>query len=212
MVLRQTEVVSEPAEHWEAVYARAPVTALSWFQSDPAISLRLIERAAPATTSAILDVGCGASLLADHLVERGYRDLTLLDCAASALSTVRDRLGSLASTVRFVVGDVCDFEPERRYDCWHDRAVFHFLTDPVRQERYVGLAARAVARGGSLVLGSFAEDGPEQCSGLAVVRRSAEALEEQFAGSFALVEHEREDHVTPSGAVQHFTWVVLRRS
>ena len=174
--------------------------------------MRLIDAIAPGAGAAIIDVGTGASSLVDQLLDRGFTDLTVLDLSAGALDDVAARLGDRARQVCFVVHDVLTWEPHRHFDLWHDRAVFHFLIDAADQQRYVQLAATAVRSGGHLVIATFAEDGPTECSGMAVSRYSAEQLGAMFSfsPSFNLVDHERERHVTPRGIVQPFTWVVLR--
>jgi hypothetical protein len=194
------------AAHWDAVYAGKPADEVSWYQREPTVSLRLLASYAPAPAS-VLDVGAGASTLADRLVDGGW-DVTLLDVSAEALAVVRSRLADRAA---YIVSDLLAWTPDRGYQAWHDRAVFHFLTDPADQERYVGLAAEAVPSGGVVVLGTFAEDGPESCSGLPTARWSTERLAARFAPAFAPAYAEREEHLTPWGAAQPFTWVVLRR-
>lgn len=194
------------AEHWDGVFASRAVEDVSWFQREPAVSLRLLGE--HAAGRAVLDVGAGRSELADRLLGLGFADVTVLDVSERALTAVRERLGD---RVRYVVTDLLAWTPVRRYGAWHDRAVFHFLTDLDEQARYVGLAGETVEPGGVVVLGAFAEDGPQSCSGLPTARWSAEALAERFGPLFSLVHAEREEHVTPAGVVQPFTWVVLRR-
>ena len=203
--------MTDGAKHWEGVYTTRPLTELSWYEREPAASLRLVRQVATGPSAAVVDVGAGASRLVDHLLGYGFGDVTVLDLSQRALAEVRARLGERARDVTFVQQDVLTWEPVRQYDVWHDRAVFHFLTERVARDRYVEAAARTVRAGGSLVLATFAEDGPTQCSGLPVERYSAQGLDEVFAGSFSLVEHERHEHVTPGGTVQPFSWVVLRR-
>jgi ubiquinone/menaquinone biosynthesis C-methylase UbiE len=159
----------------------------------------------------VIDVGAGASTLADTLVDSGWTDVTVLDVSRTALAVVRERLGERQRSVSFVVADVLSWQPGRTFDAWHDRAVFHFLIRPDQREKYVATASRAVRPGGVLVLGTFAADGPTQCSGLPTARYDADALAAAFAPGFTLEHSEREEHVTPGGAVQPFTWVVLRR-
>ncbi len=185
---------------------------MSWYESDPATSLRLIEAVAATPSAAVVDVGAGASLLVDNLLAHGFTAITLLDVSERALDEVRQRLGDAARGVTFVHHDVLTWTPDREYDVWHDRAVFHFLTEPTDRARYVEIASSAVRSGGSLIVATFAEDGPEQCSGLPVSRYSPEDLVETFSAFFSLIRHERADHVTPRGVVQPFTWVVLRRT
>jgi SAM-dependent methyltransferase len=174
--------------------------------------LRLIEAAASGHSSAVVDVGSGTSALVDDLLARGFTDITLVDVSRRALEKVCDRLGDEARGVSVVNQDVLTWVPERRYDVWHDRAVFHFLTERADRERYIEVVADAIRSGGTLVLGTFAEDGPTSCSGLPVCRYSADDLADTFAPSFAMVGHEREEHLTPSGTTQSFTWVALQRT
>ena len=204
--------MAERASLWDRVYATKATTDLGWYEREPTTSLRLIESVATDTTSAVIDVGGGASSLVDRLLERGFRDLTVLDVSQHALDQVRERLGDRGSNVNLVRPDVLTWEPDKPYDVWHDRAVFHFLIDPAERDRYVDIARRALRPDGAVVLGTFAEDGPTQCSGLPVARYSGADLASLFLPSFVLVEHEREEHVTPSGTVQPFTWVTLRRA
>jgi SAM-dependent methyltransferase len=204
--------VSAAAEHWEHIYATRPSAELSWYQRSPSISVRLIRAAAASPAAAVVDIGGGASLLVDHLAGAGFTDLTILDVSAQALDEVRRRLDDKSAGVSFVHHDVLMWAPNRRYDVWHDRAVFHFLTEREDRDRYVDKAQRALREGGTAIVGVFAEDGPTHCSGLPVSRYSPEQLNDAFAGGFTPVRHEREEHVTPTGVVQPFTWVVLRRS
>jgi len=204
--------VHDLAGHWENLHARTPSIEVSWYEREPTTSLRLIEQFVPSTSGAVLDIGAGASLLVDRLLARGFTDLTVLDIAHHALDEVEDRLGEGARHVRFVVSDVLAWQPDRLYDIWHDRAVFHFLTDSAARDRYVDTAGRAVRAGGVVVLATFADDGPTRCSGLPVSRYSPHDLAAAFSPRFSLVDFERNEHVTPSGAVQPFTWVVLRRT
>lgn len=194
--------------HWDDVYRAKPVDTVSWYQDRPAVSLRLVTSAAT-PSSAVVDVGAGASTLADELLAAGWTDLTVLDVSAAALALVRERLDG---AVQAVVTDLLAWAPERQYDVWHDRAVLHFLVDPEQQRRYVDVAAAAVRSGGALVVGVFAPDGPTQCSGLPTERYDAERLEQLLAPRFASVHSESEVHTTPAGAQQSFTWAVLRRA
>jgi SAM-dependent methyltransferase len=198
----------QPHDHWDAVYRAKDGTDVSWYQRSAAISRRLIEQAA-ATRGGLVDVGSGASPLVDELLVDGWTDLTCLDVSAAALDAVRERVGE--GSVHFEVSNVLTWRPERTFDVWHDRAVFHFLVAEQDRATYVSLATDAVRPGGTVVLGTFAPDGPVQCSGLDTARYDAAALEELFAGGFCLEHAEREEHRTPWGAVQPFQWVVLRR-
>lgn len=193
------------AEHWDAVYQAKSTDEVSWYEQDPATSLRLIRGAASA--GRVVDVGAGASFLADRLTADGY-DVTVLDISATALAQVRARLGGSAT---YVVTDLLAWEPTTSYDVWHDRAVFHFLTDPAEQRSYIELATATIRAGGVLVLGTFAPDGPESCSGLPTARYAPGELGAMFADGFDLAHAEVEAHHTPWGATQSFTWVVLQR-
>ena len=200
--------MSAAASHWDAVYGTRPTDSVSWYQPWPATSLRLLDMTSP-LRGPVVDVGAGPSFLADALVERGWSDVTVLDVSAEAVEVVRQRLGDRASYIRT---DLLEWEPQRRYAVWHDRAVLHFLTTPSAQQQYVAVAEAAISAGGAAVIGAFAEDGPTACSGLPTARYGPDALAALFAPSFVLEHSEREDHVTPDGVVQPFTWAVLRRS
>lgn len=195
--------------HWDDVYRTRAVDQVSWHQHTPATSLRLIGPR-PGPDSRAVDVGGGTSTLVDVLLRDGWT-VTVLDVSAEALGITGRRLGARAAEVSFVVSDVLAWEPEQTYDVWHDRAVLHFLTEAADRARYVELAVDTVSKGGAVVIGGFAPDGPSHCSGLPTVRRSAEQLAGEFAPCFTLEHAETESHHTPGGAVQQFTWVRLRR-
>lgn len=194
--------------HWDGVYSSRRPEQVSWYQGHPETSLRhLVEVALP--SAAVVDVG--ASTLADELLDRGFTDVTVLDVSAVALECTRARLAGRHPTVLVVIADLLAWQPERQYDAWHDRAVFHFLVQPGDRHRYVSTAMRAVRSGGYLVLGTFAKDGPTRCSELPTARYGADDLAAQFSADFKLVHAERDEHLTPAGVTQAFTWVVLIR-
>ncbi len=195
--------------HWDAAYERVTPTGASWFQCEPTLSLELMHALGLSPDAPIIDIGGGASTLADALVERGFVDVTVLDVSLTALDAARDRLGERADRVQWLREDLLEWEPPRRYAVWHDRAVFHFLVDPSDRERYASTLRAAMAPGGSAVIATFAPDGPEQCSGLPVSRYGPEELSAAL-GSLRIAETRREEHVTPAGVVQPFTWVVVR--
>lgn len=197
--------------HWDTVYGQKADTELSWYQPEPERSLALIQRLGLKRDARIIDVGAGTSPLAQRLLERGFENLTVLDVSPQALSTLRHRLGERAARVRFITGDLLELEEIGRFDLWHDRAVFHFLTGPAERARYATLAARSVVPGGHLLVATFAPDGPEKCSGLPVCRYDAEGLAAALGPDFTLVAAEREVHVTPGGASQPFTYALLQR-
>jgi 2-polyprenyl-3-methyl-5-hydroxy-6-metoxy-1,4-benzoquinol methylase len=200
----------DAAAHWQAAYDSSGPQDVSWFQREPVMSLRLLAAAGLQPGSSLIDVGGGASILADRVLTLGVTDVTVLDIAEPALRAARDRLGDQGGTVTWLVQDLLTWSPQRRYDIWHDRAVYHFLTDPEDRDRYWRVLDAALADDGHVVIGTFAEDGPVFCSGLPVARYAAAALAEQFAG-FDVMATDREEHHTPSGRVQPFTWLVLGR-
>jgi len=192
--------------HWDDVYRTRNLESVSWFQPDPVVSLRLVE----SMPGSVIDVGAGTSTLVDRLLEAGRTDVTVLDVSEAALELTRRRLGDSADSVTFEVADIVEWHPSRQFDVWHDRATFHFVTDPAHRRRYVDLVTDAIAADGLLVLGTFAEDGPTHCSGLPTARYSATDLASLFSARFTLEHEEREAHRTPAGTTQAFTWVTLR--
>jgi SAM-dependent methyltransferase len=198
-------------EHWDRVYASRGPTEVSWYRPHLDVSLGLIERVAPDPAAAILDVGGGESTLVDDLLVRGHRNLTVLDLSATALRVAQARLGALAADVRWMHGDVTTVPlAAHAFDVWHDRAVFHFLTEPAQRRAYVRQVARAVRIGGHVIVATFGPEGPAKCSGLDVVRYDADALHEEFGRRFELVEHVSETHRTPWGALQQFVYCHCR--
>jgi SAM-dependent methyltransferase len=201
------QVVGGAAEaHWEAVYQARDPASVSWFQSVPARSLELIRSTGLAATAPVIDVGGGASTLVDHLIAAGYSDLTILDIAPTALDHARQRLGPLAERVSWIAADVTCFVPNRRYGLWHDRAVFHFLTDPVDRDRYLVALRAGLAEDGHLILSTFGPDGPTRCSGLEVQRYSAAELQQVLGPGFRLERSFLDEHVTPAGIRQQFLY------
>lgn len=198
-------------EHWERVYATKRADAVSWYQPHADQSLALIRGTGTPRSGAIIDVGGGASTLVDDLVADGYTSVTVLDLSAAALQTAQRRLAARSGLVTWLEGNVTTIElPARHYDIWHDRAVFHFLTAEDERRAYVANVLRSVKPAGHVIVATFAEDGPAQCSGLPVMRYSPESLHAQFGDAFALVKQEREAHHTPSGAVQKFIYCYCR--
>ena len=173
------------------------------------MSLVFIDRLGVPKTAPIVDVGGGASLLVDELLARGYTDVSVLDVSSTALELARHRLGD-AAPVRWLREDILSWQPERRYGLWHDRAVFHFLTDTTERARYLDVMRQAIGDDGALIMATFAADGPDHCSGLPVSRYDATDLQRLLDG-FKVAELSREEHVTPGGAVQPFTWIAAKR-
>ena len=197
--------------HWENVYTTKGEKEVSWFQENPAPSLELIESTGLSAGAAIIDIGGGASRLVDELLARKFRRLTVLDLSEAALGAARKRLGDNGTGVQWVIADVTKWEPTETYDLWHDRAAFHFLTDGADQSAYVDRLKKAVKPGGHVIIGTFAPDGPERCSGLPIMRHDAITLGRLLGGDFILMDTRRHDHVTPWNAVQRFQFSTFRR-
>lgn len=198
--------------HWDGVYTRKGTQELTWYQPHPAISLRLIHQSGVGKDAAIIDVGGGASTLVDDLLHEGYTDLTVLDVSPAGLAASRARLAEAAARVNWVQADITRVElPDQAFDLWHDRALFHFLTDPKDRAAYVSAMTCAVKTGGSVILAVFAESGPEQCSGLPVVRYRPQTLNTELGGAYVLVEHSTEEHHTPRGTIQPFLYCLFRK-
>jgi 2-polyprenyl-3-methyl-5-hydroxy-6-metoxy-1,4-benzoquinol methylase len=197
--------------HWENVYRTKGERELSWFQEIPSISSELIRSAGATRHSAVVDIGGGASRLVDTLVDEGLEDVTVLDLSESALAAAKTRLGPTTAGVNWIVADVVRWKPTQRYDVWHDRAAFHFLTDEADRIAYVECLREALRPGGHAIIATFALDGPERCSGLPVVRYDAASLGKVLGEVFDLVETRRHDHHTPIGSIQRFQFSMFRR-
>lgn len=201
----------DQASHWEQVYRTTGPDRVSWFQPEARLSLELIQQAVPSRDAAIIDVGAGASTLVDGLLTAGYGRITVLDLSAAALAQAQTRLSPAGSAVVWHQADVLTVElPAAAFDVWHDRAVFHFLTDAADRSRYVAQVRHAVRPGGFVLVATFAEDGPTRCSGLDVARYSSETLHHEFGNDFQLVQSRREEHSTPWGTPQIFTYCLCR--
>jgi 2-polyprenyl-3-methyl-5-hydroxy-6-metoxy-1,4-benzoquinol methylase len=198
--------------HWENVYTTKGEREVSWFQENPAPSLELITLTGVSARAAIIDIGGGASRLVDALVERQTGQITILDLSKTALDAAKARLGNKAANVRWETADVTKWDPAQAYELWHDRAAFHFLTRPADQSAYVDRLKKAVASGGYVIIGTFALDGPERCSGLPIVRHDAASLSEILGSDFKLIDARRHDHATPWGALQRFQFSTFRRN
>jgi ubiquinone/menaquinone biosynthesis C-methylase UbiE len=198
-------------QHWEKVYHTKSTDSVSWYQEHAERSLAMIHDTGAPKNAAIIDVGGGASTLVDDLLAEGYADVSVLDLSGAALAAAQHRLGERAKNVRWIEADVTQLElPYHHYDIWHDRAVFHFLTDEADRKAYVQQVFHAVKPGGHVIVATFAEDGPEQCSGLPVMRYTADELHDQFGEAFRLERHSRELHHTPAGKVQQFVYCYCR--
>jgi 2-polyprenyl-3-methyl-5-hydroxy-6-metoxy-1,4-benzoquinol methylase len=193
--------------HWDRVYRTKQPDEVSWYRPHLEISLQLIDGAAPNRNAQIIDVGGGESTLVDDLLAREYRNVSVLDVSSTALQVTKDRLGASANQVNWLCGDVTTFGFSRHhFDVWHDRAVFHFLTDAKDRVAYVRQVAHAVKSGGHVIVATFGPEGPTMCSGLDIVRYDANALHGEFGAGFRLVKHFTELHKTPAGSIQQFIY------
>ncbi|MGY4477228.1 class I SAM-dependent methyltransferase [Bradyrhizobium sp. USDA 3364] len=203
---------SDRHSHWQTVYQTKGEQQVSWSQADPQPSLRLIESVVPGRDASIIDIGGGASRLVDALLTRGFHDLTVLDLSEAALASARQRIGATGAAVRWVAADATIWQPQQAFDVWHDRAAFHFLVEEKDRAAYIERLHRGVRAGGHAVIGTFALDGPEKCSGLPVQRYDPATLSRTIGPGFELIAGEQHRHVTPWGATQSFQFSVLRRS
>ncbi len=203
---------SRSKTHWDAVYTTKASTDVSWYQAEPALSLALIREAAPRAGGRIIDIGGGASILVDRLLDLAFESVAVLDLSQSALNQAQLRLAERAGRVEWIAADIVDIGDLGTVDIWHDRAVFHFLTDPADRALYQDLAARTIRPGGHLIVATFADDGPARCSGLDVCRYNPQTLAVEFGDRFTLVDEAAEIHQTPSGALQSFVYGIFRRS
>jgi SAM-dependent methyltransferase len=198
-------------EHWDTVYATRGADHVSWFKPHLDRSLAFLEAANVGRTAGVIDVGGGASTFVDDLLDRGYTNVTVLDFSRAALDSARSRLGERASRVQWICADVTDTQlPVDAYDFWHDRAVFHFLREPLARERYVAAVRRALKPGGHIVVATFGPHGPEKCSGLEVMRFTPEALHAEFGSEFTRLASATEIHTTPWGTEQEFVYCYCR--
>jgi SAM-dependent methyltransferase len=196
--------------HWDAVYRNKSESEVSWYEESPGLSVSLLRSAGVGLDAAVVDVGGGASSLVDALLEGGQAHVTVLDLSAAALERSRRRLPH-AVGADWIVSDLRDWKPSRRYDAWHDRAVLHFLTEAEDRQAYVAVLGAALAAGGIAVIGTFAPDGPEKCSGLPVMRHDAQSLQLLLGADFVLLGSIRHQHRTPWGSVQNFQFSTFRR-
>lgn len=202
---------SDLQPHWENIYRTKGERDVSWFEESPAISIDLIHAADAKADASIIDIGGGTSRLVDALLDEGFEAVTVLDLSNEALATSKRRLGARSAKVQWVVADVTTWEPSQTYDVWHDRATFHFLTDASDRAAYAARVSKAVRPGGHLIIGTFALDGPERCSGLPIVRHDAASLGQILGPSFELVESRNHVHTTPTGSIQRFQFSHFRR-
>lgn len=207
--MRELDDTTRRRDHWDAAYRASDPTGVSWFEPTPATSLAIIDAVGVSSDTSVVDVGGGASLLVDNLVDRGFTDVTVLDLSITALEIAASRLQADAP-VDWLRQDVLTWDPPRRFGLWHDRAVFHFLVDDRDRRSYLDVMRRALETHGVVVLGTFAADGPEYCSGLPVARYAPDDLVAMLGTGFERLDERYERHTTPAGVVQPFTWIAVR--
>lgn len=198
-------------DHWNKVYETKKPTEVSWYEPMPEVSLTYITDCKLEKDAAIIDIGGGDSFLAEFLLAQGFTDITVVDISEKAIERAKERLGEKADEVNWIVADVSKFQPERQYDLWHDRAVFHFLTEESQIENYLLNAKEAVKPGGFVVMGTFSENGPTKCSGLEIKQYSISQMQELFSEGFSTLSCKNIDHQTPSGGIQNFTFCSFRK-
>ena len=196
-------------KHWENIYQKKEIDGVSWYQKVPLESLQLIKKYSLSNSDKIIDIGCGKSFLADNLLELNYTDISLVDISSNALKGVKDRLQN--KSLNFIETDILNFNSNDKYDIWHDRAVFHFITDNKGIEKYISLCNKYINNHGILIIGAFAEDGPLKCSGLEIKRYSVDQISGLFKETFELVESFKMLHKTPFNSEQSFSFCVLRK-
>ena len=197
--------------HWENIYQNKNEDEVSWFQKTPDTSIEIINSIKIKKQSKIIDVGSGRSRLFKNLIEQGYNNLTYLDISESAAKKSKIFLGEQSKNIEWIVVDVLNFEPKQNFDVWHDRAVFHFLTEQNQIKKYVDLVSRNISNNGYLIIGTFSEQGPLKCSGLKVSRYSESLIKTTFIESFTLLNSFKIDHSTPFNTTQNFLFSVLKK-
>lgn len=198
-------------KHWENIYQTKELKDLSWFQRKPETSLNFFQKLNAPKSAKIIDIGGGDSFLVDHLLELGYQDITVLDISATAIDRAKNRLGEKAKLIKWIVSDISTFTPSEKYDFWHDRAAFHFLTDEQEISNYVQMAQRCINPEGILVIGTFSEQGPKKCSGIEIRHYSESSMTKRFSKYFEKIKCLTVDHQTPFDTIQNFVFCSFRR-
>lgn len=198
-------------KHWENIYQTKQLTEVSWYQPTPETSLDMIQQTGILKDAKIIDIGGGDSFLADHLLDLGYEDISVLDISEAAIERAKKRLGERAKLVKWIVSDITRFNPSEKYDCWHDRAAFHFLTDENEIKQYVKTVSECISKGGDLIIGTFSDKGPEKCSGIPIKQYTENSLEKQFSGSFQKIDCNTIDHQTPFNTTQNFIFCRFKK-
>ena len=197
--------------HWESIYQTKQLNEVSWYQLVPQTSLDLISKYVKSYDAKIIDIGGGDSFLVDHLLQLGYTNISVLDISEAAIERAKIRLGENANKVSWIVCDISKFEPTEKYDFWHDRAAFHFLTDKEDINRYISTVNKAITTNGILTIGTFSENGPKKCSGIEITQYTEESLANLFPNEFEKIESFYVDHSTPFDTVQNFVFGVFRK-
>lgn len=198
-------------EHWEKVYNTKQLTEVSWYQPIPTTSLGFITELRIAKDAAIIDVGGGDSFLVDSLLDKGFTDITVLDISEAAINRAKKRLGTKAEKVNWIIADITEFRPMRQYDCWHDRAAFHFLTTEEETSKYLSIANSALKQEGKLIIGTFSVEGPQKCSGLYITQYSEKSLPNVIRKWFDKIKCISTKHITPSNAIQDFLFCSFKK-
>jgi SAM-dependent methyltransferase len=198
-------------KHWENIYQTKQINEVSWFQATPETSLDFIRQFNLSITAKIIDIGGGDSFLVDHLLELGYKDITVLDISEGALDRAKQRLGDRAKIIKWIVADAATFKPTEKYDFWHDRATFHFLTQEEEISNYIDIAQKCIKQNGIIVLGTFSENGPKKCSGIEIRQYSETTMTERLKLFFEKINCITIDHITPSGTIQNFIFCSFRK-
>lgn len=198
-------------QHWENIYQTKELNEVSWYQPKPATSLNFFEELTIPKNAKIIDIGGGDSFLVDHLIDLGYSEITVLDISEAAIQKAKTRLGNKAEKVTWIVSDIVEFQPTEKYDVWHDRAAFHFLTNKEEREKYVLIADQSLNSNGILIVGTFSVNGPFKCSGIEITQYSEESMLDQFKSKFEKVNCFTIDHTTPFNTIQNFLFCSFKK-
>ena len=198
-------------DHWEKIYSTKEIDGVSWYQETPTTSLNIIDSLKLNLNTSIIDIGAGKSFLADNLLDLGYNDITILDISKNALNEVTRRVGKKNHKIKCIESNVIDLSSGQKYDVWHDRAVFHFITNNQEREKYLDLLNSSLNKDGCLIIGTFSEDGPLKCSGLEVQRYSIKDLRELLKPNFKFIDGFKEIHDTPFNTSQSFTFCTFKK-
>jgi len=198
-------------KHWEEIYDKKKLNEVSWYQPKPQTSIDLIEGFGVDKSAKIIDVGGGDSFLVDYLLADGYENISVLDISSKAIERARKRLGKEADKVKWIVSDVVDFRPSEKYDLWHDRAAFHFLSDSKDIEQYVRNAHAALNPGGKMIVGTFSTKGPTKCSGIEITQYDEKLMQKVFEKYFHKIDCSIHEHTTPTDKVQEFIFCRFER-